>query len=347
MTNNQLNKQIVWSLWQALDDVDPGRGDAAAHAALAPGLAFHGHDPVNHLNGVDAFLHAFWHPLRRSFPDLQRQTHIFMAGASNGRRDGDMSKDGRLWVGGTGLMTGRFTQDYLGIPATGQRVSLRWGEFCRVEGGRIVEVFFLIDMLDLLQQAGLQVLPPSRGHEGIWPAPRAADGVMHEAQDAAVSAYSLDHIWRFIYQGLDRYDKSDLRSMGMANWFAPRVHWYGPGGIGACLNFHEFETLHQRPWLVAFPDRAVQDLDALIAEGDYSGGPGWAGVIATHSGPYQDHPATGRRVQINGMDWWKRSGEQYVENWVFVDMLHLFRQFGVDLLDRAREQAAAGRVAQP
>jgi hypothetical protein len=24
----------------------------------------------------------------------------------------------------------------------------------------------------------------------------------------------------------------------------------------------------------------------------------------------------------------------YVENWVFVDMIHLFRQFGVDLFER-------------
>jgi len=36
------------------------------------------------------------------------------------------------------------------------------------------------------------------------------------------------------------------------------------------------------------------------------------------------------------MDWWKRSGDQYVENWVFVDMIHLFRQFGIDLLASVR-----------
>jgi predicted ester cyclase len=80
----------------------------------------------------------------------------------------------------------------------------------------------------------------------------------------------------------------------------------------------------------------VQDLTALIAENQYSGAPGWAGVIATHAGPYLGCPATGRRVEVNGLDWWKREGEQYIENWVFVDMVHLFRQFGVDLIDRMR-----------
>ncbi|MFN9938635.1 MAG: ester cyclase [bacterium] len=85
----------------------------------------------------------------------------------------------------------------------------------------------------------------------------------------------------------------------------------------------------------------MQDLNALIAEGAYSGGPGWAGVLATHSGPYLDCPPTGHRIAVNGLDWWKRDGERYIENWVFVDMIHLFRQFGVDLLARAQSLHAA------
>jgi hypothetical protein len=37
---------------------------------------------------------------------------------------------------------------------------------------------------------------------------------------------------------------------------------------------------------------------------------------------------------VNGLDFWRREGDRFTENWVFVDMLHLFRQFGVDLLAR-------------
>jgi predicted ester cyclase len=337
---NQANKQSIWRWWQQLDSADLQGAALATRDLLADSVAFHGHDPVNRLDGVDAFLEGFWAPLRHSFPDLQRQTHIFMGGASNGRRDGNAALDGRHWVSGTGLMNGTFSQDYLGIPAHGRRVSLRWGEFCRVEDGKVAEIYFQLDLIDFLEQIGLQVLPESRGVEGLWPAPRAADGVLLAAQDAAESGYSLDHIWRFIYQGLNHYDQADLKSMGMADWFHRKVHWYGPGGIGACLSFKDFEDLHQRHWLVAFPDRSVQDLNALIAEGSYSGGPGWAGVLATHAGPYLDCPATGRPIAVNGLDWWKREGEVYTENWVFVDMIHLFRQFGVDLLARARAQHA-------
>lgn len=331
---NQRNKQLVWKFWQALEDSPPDQLVNMATLAMSADAVWHGFDPVGDLQGAEAFVTQFWQPLQHAFPDMQRQTHIFMGGKSNGRIDGDISLDGRLWVSGTGYLNGTFVHDYLGIPATGEPVRIRWGEFCLMEDGKIAEVFFLLDLIDLMQQAGIDALPPSRGADGLYPPPVAGDGVLHEAQDPAQTAYSLDHIRRFIFDGLNAYDESDLTSMGMADYFHPAVNWYGPGGIGACLSFKEFEELHQKPWLVAFPDRQVQNLDALIAEGAYTGAPGWTGVIATHKGQYLDTPATGNRVEINGLDWWKREGEQYVENWVFVDMIHLFRQFGVDLMAR-------------
>ena len=73
-------------------------------------------------------------------------------------------------------------------------------------------------------------------------------------------------------------------------------------------------------------------LDWLFAEGAYTGGAGWNGVLATHAGRYLDCPATGKQIGVNGLDFWRREGDRITENWVFVDMLHLFRQFGVDLL---------------
>jgi predicted ester cyclase len=49
-----------------------------------------------------------------------------------------------------------------------------------------------------------------------------------------------------------------------------------------------------------------------------------------------DCPATGRPIEVNGLDFWKLENDKYIENWVFVDMIHLFRQFGVDLFERMR-----------
>lgn len=333
---NQQNKQIVWEFWQALDRAGSTGLSDVVRGALDPSVVWHGFDPINRLDGADAFVADFWQPLLHSFPDLTRQTHLFCGGKSNGRVDGNLELDGQMWVSGTGYLTGTFASDYLTIPATGSGVKIRWGEFCRVVDGKIVEIFFLLDLVDLMQQAGVQVLPPSRGQDALYPPPRAGDGILLEAQAAAESDYSLAHIRSFIFDGLNAYDQSELESMGMADFFHRDVQWYGPGGIGACLSLKEFEGFHQQPWLVAYPDRQVQNLDALIAEGAYSGAPGWAGVRATHTGPYLDVPATGNAIEFNGLDWWKREGEMYVENWVFVDMIHLFRQFGVDLFARMR-----------
>ena len=338
-STNQENKQLVWDYWQALQASQPAELATVIERYCSDTHRWRGFDPVGDLHGVDSLDTGFWTPLLASIPDLERKTWLFFGGKSSGRIDG--TNDGRLWVTGTGIFSGTFANDYLSIPATGSNVDLRWGEFCCIENGRIVETYFLIDTIDWIQQAGFHVLPPSRGKDHVYPPPAAKDGILLDAQDRAESDYSLEHIRRFIFDGLNAYDESNLESMGMADYFHPEVQWYGPGGIGACLSFREFETLHQAPWLRAFPDRSVQDLDALIAEGPYSGAPGWNGVLATHSGEYLDHPATGNRLGVNGLDWWKRDGEQYVENWVFVDMLHLFRQMGVDLLARLEDQKSS------
>ncbi len=334
-STNQANKQLVWAFWEELEAAGSD-AEAVLNRYVHEDCLWHGPDPINELAGIAAFVSEYWRPLLASFPDLKRQHHLFFGGKSNGRIDG--LQDGHMWVCGTGYLNGHFETDCLTIPANGEEVNIRWGEFCRVEDNKIVEVYFLLDFIDLMQQAGFQVLPPSRGIDGLYPPPAAGDGILLDAQQEATSEYSLQHIRRFIFDGLNSYDQSGLESMGMADFFHPDVHWYGPGGIGACLSFKEFTDNHQQPWLHAYPDRQVQDLDALFAEGAYTGAPGWAGVKATHTGRYKDCPATGNQIEFNGLDYWKLENDMYVENWVFVDMIHLFRQFGVDLFERMQQQ---------
>ena len=335
-------KELVKNYWQAIDGASSGNAVAAVQPYVSEECIWHGPDPVGDLNGIGEFSSKFCQPFMESFPDASRDTYIAIGGRSSGRVDGQL--DGHMWVGGTGMLNATFVADYLTIPATGGNVSIRWGEFCRIEDDVIVESFFLLDLIDLMQQAGINVLPPSRGKDGVYPPPAKADGLLFDEQDDAESDYALRHIRRFIFDGLNNYDQSDLKSMGIADFFHPDVQWYGPGGIGACDGLKEFENYHQKHWLHAYPDRAVQDLDALIAEGSYSGGPGWAGVLATHTGQYLDCPATGNAIEFNGIDFWKLENDMYVENWVFVDMIHLFRQFGIDLFERMRSNCTSKSI---
>jgi predicted ester cyclase len=329
---NQANKRLVWDFWTSLEASGPDAAEYVAASCMVPNMPWHGPDPINGLTGASEFSNRYWRPLLRAFPDLRRSCHMFMGGRSNGRADG--RGDGRFWAGGTGWFTGTFTRDWLNISPHGREVRIRWGELCCVENGRISEIFLLLDIVDLMKQAGFAILPPTRGKDGIYPPPQNDDAVYLEPQERRESDFTLDLIRRFIFDALNVYDKENLESMGIADYFHPNVRWYGPGGIGACFGLKEFEDLHQRHWLHAFPDRTVQPLDCLFAEGNYTAAAGWHGVRATHLGRYLGCPPTGVCLGVNGLDFWRREGDRFTENWVFVDMLHLFRQFGVDLLAR-------------
>ncbi len=338
-TENQRNKGKVLAFWEALDGVGPPAARQVCTAHLSPDFVWNGPAPIGRIEGAGVMAEEFWAPLKRAVPVLKRETHLFFGCASSGNADG--SPDGRYWVCGTGYLSGLQSGSFLGIPAAGHPVRIRWGEFLRFDGEEIVQAHTIIDFVDWFEQIGLPVLPAPRGAAHVYPAPTDFDGLLVAPQDEKETCETLNFGREFTYSGLNNFDQKDLAKMGMAGFFHPNLKWYGPGGIGACLSFSEFETLHQKPWLTAFPDRKVQDLDSLIAEGRLLGASGVAGVRATHTGPYLDQPATQRQIEFSGIDFWLRSGDKLTENWVFVDMIDLFAQFGVDLFARMRVQASA------
>ncbi|NRB36465.1 MAG: ester cyclase [Rhodobacteraceae bacterium] len=330
---NQRNKAAARAYWNWSDSCPVGEMADSVAEFLTEDVTWRGFAPLENTTGRRAVVEQYLAPLHAAFPDLTRQTHIAMGGVSNGRADG--GPDGRHWVGGTGYLTGTQTGDLWGIPARNRLLRLRWGEFLEFDAeGRIITIEILIDVIDWLEQIDMSPLPASRGVPFVYPAPTGIDGRMWDDQgdDSALMAFAR----QFIFGGLNAFDESDLKSMGMADYFHPNLKWYGPGGIGACLSLEEFQSLHQAPWLKAFPDRKVGDLENLLAEGDFVGASSLPGVYLTHTGPYLGHTATGLGAGVNGIDFWRFENGQFTENWVFVDMLHLFSQFGIDLMARVR-----------
>lgn len=157
---NQCNKKLVSEFWRELESADGGQIAAIVPQYTSDDCIWHGPDPIGDLRTADEFVSRFWRPFIESFPGARRETYILFGGESNGRIDGQ--QDGRMWVCGTGMLHATFASDYLTIPASGQDVSIRWGEFCRIEIGEIVESFFLLDLIDLMQQVGINVLPRCR-----------------------------------------------------------------------------------------------------------------------------------------------------------------------------------------
>ena len=325
---NQRNKQHFWDFWNAL----PHSTDAphTAQHYLHDDFIWNGPHPLNAKHGLSAFISDFWGPLRASVPDVERRTDIMFGGYF----------DHADWVCATGYFSGTFAADWLGIPATGQRVNIRFGDFWRFEGDKIAECFMLLDIPDVMRQAGYPVLRNYGGEEGHVPGPLAGDGVLLDEHDPDISHKSRDLVERMI-RGLLSYDGRSLSSMGMVNFWRDDMLWYGPAGIGTARSLKQFEDYHQIPFLAAFPDRQGGNHKARLAEGLYVASTGWPSINATFSADYLGATANYQQITMRVMDWWKREGDLLTENWVFIDLPDLMQQVGIDLFARMREQIAA------
>jgi predicted ester cyclase len=327
---NQQNKAVVWDVWQRLNHVSPDGIASTLQSAFKPDVAWHGPHPINEQHGLDNLVTGFWDPLRQSFPDLKRTCDIFVGGQS----------EGEDWVTGTGYFTGTFAHNWLGIPATGEKTYIRFGQFYVMQDEKISESYLILDVLAVARQAGFQLLPPARGAEGgRVPPPRTHDGLILVEQDEHESQKTIQLVMAML-GGMSRYDGKNLASMEQEHYWHPQFHWYGPSGIGTSRSLVEYQEFHQGPWVRAFPDRGVP-LDGpgrtmgFVAEGNYAAGGIWDRPYATHTGEFRgmDHP-TNVHFTIRDFDWWRREDNLLVENWVPIDLIDIYYQLGVDLLAR-------------
>jgi len=302
--------------------------DATAQMALRdlylPDAVAHISHPLNDIGGATAIEQKLWTPLRSSFTRLER-THTMIAAGSFAGFD---------MVAILGHYRGVFISDWLGIPATNKATWLRFGEVHRLDGGRIAESWILIDILDLMRQAGFWPLAPSLGAEGLWPAPAAGGDMSLSGVDADQGRTSLDLVLA-MHAGLLSFDGKNLDSMDIARFWTPGFAWYGPSGIGTTFGLEGFRRHHQIPFLVAFPDRKGGQHICRIGDGPFVVTGGWPSVTATHTGDgFLGMPATGRKVGMRVMDFYRCEGELIAENWIPIDIINLLLQMGYDVFGR-------------
>lgn len=331
-TTNQRNKEVVWDLWQRLNHCAPEDADATLRSAMHSEIAWFGPHPINACRGVEEVGERYLGPLLDSFDGLRRTCDVFLGGESCG--------DG--WVSACGYLTGTFVRDWLGIPATGRRTHIHFGEHCRLEEGRIVESYLILDVLSVIRQAGFQLLPPARGAEGgkVLPPPAGA-GVLLTSQDPLETLRSRELVWAMI-RALWRYDQLDLD-----RYWHPDVHWYGPTGIGSCFSLEQFREFHEGPWEAAFPDAGL-DLGSgrliglqdgeILAEGNYAALGVWDTAFSVSRGTFLGIEPTGELVRMRDFDWYRRDGAKLVQNWVPIDIIDLVLQLGVDLMQKLADE---------
>ena len=310
--------------------------EAAMRAALdkvaAPDSMFRLAHPFGDMTGPQDFYDGALATLKAAWPDVERRDWLVMAGRDDAGAD---------WVGCGGHFVGTFTAPFLDIPPTGHLAHMRFHEFYRFTDGKVTEYQALWDIPEVMMQAGAWPMVPSLGREFCIPGPASGDGLIRAARDEDQSEVSrqliidmLEHMKRHPSQG-------GAEVMDMPRFWHPRMNWYGPAGIGTGRGIEGFRNWHQIPFLNGMPDRG-RKVDEIIyhffGDNDYAAVTGWPDMIQTisHDG-WLGIPPVGKEITMRSLDFWRLEGGLIRENWVMVDLLHMYDQIGVDVFARLRE----------
>lgn len=286
--------------------------------------------PINEATSGEGYYTDIIVPIARAFDGFTRQNYVMIGGEYLGTE----------WVTSTGYFYGHFNQHLFGIPPSGKMVFLRFGEFHRMEDGRIVETHVYLGFAELIIALGLWQLAPSQGYEGVVPGPATHDGIIGVASDPTRSRASAD-----LVEGM-------LKLLGTkdAAWrpyWDDRMVWYGPGGLGTYVTVGAFDAF-QRPFESTFEgwgdgkEAGISDVRAncKAGDGEYAFLHGWRMITGVHVKPFLGLEPTGKRVFMRDCDWWRCENGKIVENWCMLDIPHVLLQLGYDLFAEAAEQAA-------
>lgn len=334
---NIANKERVLIIMQQMLNMPLAEMNDAIRANYHADASVNISHPLNELSSAQTVGEKFWQPLRQALPDVERRTDILAGGIYRGTH----------LVGCLGHYVGTFQNDWLGIPATGGVVAVRYAEGHVLREGKIAQSYVFIDFLDLMWQVDYWPIAPSLGREIQWLSPMTHDGVILTPQDNAVSQRTLARIFR-MWNGLGIHEGQPLTNEMMdiieaedARHFHPNFLWYGAAGIGTTRGVKGFDDYHGHPFVNAFPDRGGRDKAHFIqiADGNYAVTGGWGYLQATHTGnDFLGMPATGKHIAMRVMDFYRCDEVTICENWVPIDIPHILMQMGVDVFGRMRHQ---------
>ena len=332
MDSPSRHKALIEPLRVAMYNFDTDAVRAALHDICAPDVVFRLAFPFEETCGVDAYFDKVYAPLFKALPDLERRDHILMAGPT---------EEGVDWIGCGGFYCGTFKVPWLDIPPTGHLVHMRFHEFYRVVDGKVIEMQALWDIPEVMMQAGAWPMAPSLGREWHVPAPASNDGIVAGPYDAAQGEATCQHVVDML-EHLQRFpSQGGPEVMQMPRFWHPRMTWYGPAGIGTARGVQGFRNWHQIPFLNAMPDRGLnQDAVTLHFFGDrnFAAVTGWPDMYqSVTGGGWLGIAPAGQKIAMRSLDFWRVEEGLIRENWVLVDLLHVYDQIGVDVFARMRE----------
>lgn len=233
-----------------------------------------------------------------------------------------------------------WTAPFAGVapPPGGVKVRIRDLDFYQIKGRQISYNWCIVDVVDMFEQAGYNILPPAPlGTTGYF-APHAMDGLtaplssMYTPEDAAASL----KIWKAALE--EDYDKKSQS----ASFWADDVVWYGPGGVGTARSREDYAKHWLKPLFDAFSD-TERKTDLVLCEGPYCGAHFY--IWGKHTGKWLGEEASGKTVPIRCGAHARILDGKIKEGWLIVDVPRAFHGMGVDFYAKAKAVADAKRAA--
>jgi len=231
---------------------------------------------------------------RTAFPDLQFTEEDMIAEAD---------KVALLWTA-----TGTHNGEFMGIPATGNQITLTGISFGCFAGGKFVEEWSSYDALGLMEQLGAA---PVTHTSYAWGAPSEVTGDPgNPVANTALVLYVTEKFW----------NQKNVNVLDATH--SPDSIGHNPVIPGGPLPFYVYKQvalIH----ISAFPDMRVATED-IIAEGDKVA-IRWT-TTGTHQGELMGIPATGRQVTWSGITIYRFADGKIVETWWAYDAMGMMQQ---------------------
>jgi len=341
MNTPTTNKQLLSQLLYRLSESDGSDIDKTLADFCHPDAVWRVFHPFNDLASTAEAGAKFWAPLREAFPDWEARMAFMLAG----------EYEGRDCVSTWGVLMGNLAKPWLGIPATHGLSVLRLGLNAVFRDGKIAKVYVLLDIPDLMRQAGVYPFRRMPGSAEAWAFPPVDSGATAEGIDLELGATTLLHV-REMQMGLAKGDElknlGNTRSKHSPHWHK-NMMWYGPAGIGSSRGQRGFLDYHGALFIQAFPDREgiVRDHNGpedahghyiRLGDGHFAVTAGWPSLYGTHlGGQWLGLAPSGKRVEMRVADWYRTDRDgKIIDNWVMMDLLHICQQAGLDVLDDLR-----------
>ena len=332
MNNFQKEKKIVLDYYKSLDTAQGDDITKVLKKYISEDYIWRGFHPFNEITDTKEVSEIFWQPFRHAFKNIQRRMDIFIAGKN--QIDGFES----VWVISMGHLMGLFDNEWLGIAPSRKMALLRYCEFNKIVNGKITETAMFFDIPHVMLQVGLNPFPPQTGAHLVQPGPMTHEGLLFEEQDIEEGEKTLASINFMIedIKGWKHTGKIPLVDELRASWNEDMI-WWGPAGIGSSYTIERYAEQHSGPFRASFKNRISNGHLCKLAEGNFGGFFGWPNLTLTPTGGFMGMPASEKPGDMRVIDMYRREGDKLSENWIFIDLLHFWKQQGVDILDRIKK----------